>query len=282
MQLTPLRPLCGLIAAALIGSLAQAQSVVFTNFDSAAGSLTLNGNAHFSGSPAVLRLTDSAFSQSGSAFSNTKISLTNNSFSTAFSFQISAPAGISDGDGQGADGLTFTIQTVSNTTGGAGGGIGYQGILKSVAVEFDTYDNGEISGNHVAIDTNGNLNNLFATNIPTRMNNGNVWYSWIDYDNTSHLLEVRISQNSTRPVAALIATTTIDVAAILGSNEAYVGFTSGTGSAYGNHDILSWQFNNSFQPINQVGESVPDATSTVTLFGVAMLSMFGLQLRRRK
>ena len=73
----------------------------------------------------VLRLTNN-LSQSGSAFLTNSINLANQaSFSTKFTFNISNPQGISDGDGQGADGIVFVVQTVANTAGGIGGGIGY-------------------------------------------------------------------------------------------------------------------------------------------------------------
>ena len=76
----------------------------------------------------------------------------NVSFSTVFSFEILSRGGLAGG----ADGLTFTVQTNANNVGGIGGGLGYQGIGNSVAVEFDTYDNGEFGGsNHVGIDVNG-------------------------------------------------------------------------------------------------------------------------------
>jgi hypothetical protein len=272
---------CASLAVGLFASAAHAQSVVYTDFSNSSG-LQLNGSASIATTSdgKVLRLTPANFSQSGSAFSTTQINLTNNSFSTAFSFRITNPfGGIGDQDGLGADGLTFTMQTVSNTSGGAGGGIGYQGIPHSIAIEYDTYDNGEINGNHVGVDTNGALNDLFAFPVSTRLNDGNLWYSWIDYNGTTHDLQVRLSQTSIRPTAAIISTTTLDLASILGQNSAYVGFTSGTGAGFGNHDIVSWQFNNSFRPITTIG--APDSGSTVFLLGLGLLPLM-FRVRRSK
>ncbi|MGB3429471.1 MAG: hypothetical protein WBA53_15000, partial [Burkholderiaceae bacterium] len=60
----------------------------------------------------VLRLTND-LGQSGSAFLTNAINLADQaSFSTFFTFNISNPQGISDGDGQGADGIVFVVQTV--------------------------------------------------------------------------------------------------------------------------------------------------------------------------
>ena len=53
----------------------------------------------------------------------------------------------------GADGIAFVIQPLASDLGGTGGGIGYQGIDPSVAVEFDTWNN-HFSGtalNHAAV-----------------------------------------------------------------------------------------------------------------------------------
>jgi hypothetical protein len=44
------------------------------------------------------------------------------------------------------DGITFALTTYSNNYGSAGMGLGYQGLPQSVAVEFDTYNNGQPIG----------------------------------------------------------------------------------------------------------------------------------------
>jgi hypothetical protein len=54
-------------------------------------------------------------------FSTTTIALTSNaSFSTVFSFEILGHGG----PGDGADGLTFTVQANANNVGSTGGGLG--------------------------------------------------------------------------------------------------------------------------------------------------------------
>lgn len=80
------------------------------------------------------------------------------------------------------------------------------------------------------------------------LNNGQVWYAWIDYNQQSTLLEVRISQTNQRPVQAFLSDD-VDLTYQLNhnqayiDNQAYIGFTSGTGGAlYNNRDILSWEF----------------------------------------
>ena len=106
------------------------------------------------------------------------------------------------------------------------------------------------------------------------MNDGNVWYSWVDYYGVTDNLEIRLSQSSTRPLLALL-TRNVDLSAVLGTTNAYVGFTSGTGSAWGNHDILSWEFRDTFSPIGNVPEP-----ASLALLGVALTGLAAT--RRRK
>jgi hypothetical protein len=264
-----------------IASMSPAATVLnFSDFSSVAG-LQLNGNAAKVGN--VLRVTPSLPGQSGSVFSVTPVALTSQvSFSTYFSFRISNPGGIGDGDGQGADGLVFVVQTNANNVGGAGGGIGYQGLANSVGVEFDTYDNGpsigDPNGNHIAIDTSGNLGSpLGVTALPTNaanlLNNGSIWYAWVDYNGPTDLLEVRLSSASIRPAAA-IASATVDLTTILGSTNAFVGFTSGTGAGYNDHDVLSWDFRDDFSPVTQPPvQGVPDSGSSVVIFGLGLSTL---------
>ena len=74
------------------------------------------------------------------------------------------------------------------------------------------------------------------------MNNGLTHgISWIDYDGTTNLLEVRLNTVNVRPLLANLSYD-FDLGAALGSPNAFVGFGSGTGAAWGNHDILSWEF----------------------------------------
>lgn len=283
--------LIGAVTLASVASLSAATVLSFSDFSSVAG-LQLNGNAAQAGN--VLRVTPSLPSQSGSVFSVTPVALsTQVSFSTYFSFRISTPGGIGDSDGQGADGLVFVVQTNANNVGGAGGGIGYQGLANSVGVEFDTYDNGlgngDPNGNHVAIDTGGNLGSpLAVTALPTNsanlLNNGSIWYAWVDYNGPTDLLEVRLSSTSSRPSTALVSTT-VDLTTVLGSTNAFVGFTSGTGSGYNNHDVLSWEFRNDYSPVSQPpAQGVPDSGSPVVLLssGLIVLAICGRRFAPRK
>ncbi|MFZ5593321.1 MAG: lectin-like domain-containing protein [Pseudomonadota bacterium] len=266
-----------LLAASLgVVGMAQATTITYTDFSSTSG-LTLNGNAAQVGN--VLRVTPANFGQAGSVFSTNPISLASNvSFSTAFQFRFTNAGGACDGLGCGADGLVFVVQTNSNSVGGGGGGIGYQGVPNSVGIEFDTWNNGFIDGNssnHVGIDVGGDVNSVVRAEVTLDdMNNGGIWYSWIDYNGVTDLLEVRLSQTSARPSSAILSLTR-DLAADLGTTNAFVGFTSGTGAAYANHDVLSWTFVDTFNPINRVPEPASLALMGLGFAGLAFV-------RRRK
>jgi hypothetical protein len=260
---------------------ALATVILYNDFSDTTG-LDLNGSAAVVSTVdgQVLRLTPALNDRSGSTFSGVQVNAAD--FSTFFKFRITSPGGILfDGNTEvGADGIVFVVQSVSSSIGGAGGGIGYGGINNSVGVEFDTWHNSALSdpsSNHVGIDTQGNLNHgvgaPYTVNVSPNFDDGEIWYAWIDYDGTD--LEVRLNQTGIRPLDPLLART-IDIPTQLGAvNNAYVGFTSGTGADWGNHDILMWEYRTEFAPIGfSNGSFVPEPSSGLLLIG-------GLFLGRR-
>lgn len=266
--------------ATLLSTVASAAAIQYTDFSSVAG-LTINGNAAQVGN--VLRVTPALNNQAGSAFSTNTVSLAANaSFSTYFQFRFTGAGGFHDGIGPGADGLVFVVQTVGNNVGGLGGGIGYAGITNSVGIEFDTWNNGSIdnnSSNHIGIDVNGDVQSVVLAEVTEAdMNNGGIWNAWVDYNSVTQLLEARLSLSTIRPGAAMISLTR-DLAVDLGTTNAFVGFTSGTGAAFANHDVLTWTLEDSFAPIG--GGQVPEPT-TLVLVGGALAMLAGVSRRRRR
>jgi hypothetical protein len=278
------------VASSSLSLSVRAQSFTFTDFSNPTG-LTLNGNATaptpdaYAGGVKALQLTPALGGQAGSAFSTTPVQLGNSaSFSTAFSFQLSNGGGINDGNSPpnplGADGLVFVLNTQSNSVGSSGQGVGYQGIANSVGIKFDTWQDSagfpqdqDPNGNFVAIYTDGSTlydpsaapgsgpANTYYT-PSTSMKNGDIWYAWIDYNGSTDLLSVSLSDGvDVRPSTAnLSETIDLNASSILGqSPNVFAGFTAGTGGAWDQTDVLNWQFNDNYQPINQVGNGVPDS-----------------------
>lgn len=200
--------------------------------------LNLNGDARIN-RRAIELTRNQRLRQAGSAFYEKPISLLGNgSFRTSFSFRISDRT-------NGAHGLTFTIQNDARGTdalGSIGSGMGFEGMSKAVAVEFDSRRSlvGEITDNHVSIILNSVTNELVQVPANFDLNDRTTYYAWVDFNGNSHSLSVYLSDTETKPIFVL-AETTINLEVEVGQT-AFVGFTAGTGMRKVNrHEILSWQ-----------------------------------------
>jgi hypothetical protein len=203
------------------------------SFGNAAG-WQINGNATIISST-YLRLTPNAGNQAGSAFWKQKVSLPADfSFATYFVSRITP--------GSRADGMTFCIQQATNTAGSSGGGLGYQGIPgKSIGIEYDTYNNGEVgTNNHIALDINGVLHG--TTNVvasPVNLADGANKYNWIEYNGSTQILEVRISNTNIRPTSPTLSVSINLAINFLNNSDVYFGFTAATGGATEEHAVYS-------------------------------------------
>jgi len=151
----------------------------------------------------------------------------------------------------GADGICFVLQNYCLTAGTTGGGIGYAGMPgKSIAVEFDTYQNISGTGNqdnhdpaydHLAIEINGVVDHATPNNLvgPIQMDSlkANVedgnWYDFtIDYDPATAKLEVYFN-------GYLRASLIYDIKTNLFNSDPHVywGFTSSTGGFYNTQQV---------------------------------------------
>ena len=197
----------------------------------------------------LLKLNQNDNWTSGSAFYKDQISLhEDGSFSAYFTFSMKQP--VCSKGGKGADGIAFMLKSkLDSTIGEKGRGIGYGGITPSVAVEFDTFLNGEFTDpndNHVGVNFNGNMTSVATETAPFQLNNGELYHAWVDYDGTKDLLEVRLDTSAQRPIKAVF-TRTLDLPAIIGP-DVYVGFTAATGLCKEIHSIHSFFFNSDLVP----------------------------------
>ena len=250
-----------------------AATAIFTDFSSTDG-LTINANATATTTPdgEVMRLASASPWQSGSVFNS--ITLNAASFSTYFTFRLTNPGGASDGIEKGADGFAFLAQPIRSSLGESGGGLGYQWVSPSVGVEFDTFRNGwDTSSNHLGIAKNGAMSSSQTIAVAPKFDDGKLWYAWIDYNGTT--LEVRANESGERPASALLSYD-LDIPTIIGTSQAYVGFTAGTGMAYANHEIFSWEYRDSYKP---VGTATP-IPETAVLFGAGLLGLTMLKSRK--
>lgn len=279
-----------ILALTTVVAAAPAQSAVvidYNDFLGACGGGTLACVGSADTSTSVLRLTPAATGQAGAGYSNTAITLgAGSTFSTSFQFRLTQAGGIDP-----ADGLTFVLAQGTSGLGGAGGGMGYFGVPNSVAIEFDTFDNGEAGGsNHVGLDTNGSLSSLTVSSPygvsqcdfsggsylgDGCMSNGKLWSAFINYDGTTQKLNVSVQQEG-MALISVISDYTIDIASILGAESAHVGFTAATGSGFENHDILNWKFANDTSIT-----AVPEPAS-LALLSIAGLAALGAGARRRR
>ncbi|MDA8443280.1 MAG: cadherin-like beta sandwich domain-containing protein, partial [Peptococcaceae bacterium] len=237
-------------------------SFKYPDFASNTNLLQINRNAALINGN-TLELTPNKTNQAGSVFYKKEYSLVNDrSFSTYFSFKLSGRGGI----GQ-ADGIVFALQTVSNTAGSLGGGLGFAGLNPAVGVEFDTWHNGENNdptAPHIGLDINGSVKSAATALTPWDIRDGNVYYAWIDYNGPDKTIEVRLNTTPTRPASPVLTYNKLDLESILNQSEVYVGFTGATGGASQEQDILSWYFNNDDTHIDTQTYSYTQTPTTVT------------------
>lgn len=215
-------------------------------------SLTLNGST--SGIPVATNsqmTMNTATNQTSSAWYPT-MQTVGNGFTTQFQFQISA-----DTTGTIADGFAFVIQ--SSTAGTTflaenmgGGYLGYQGLTNSIAVEFDTFQNGwDPNSNHVAIQSNG----MAANSVEHSCCGGSAALSVLNSspgvtlaDGNPHTVKITYDGNMTLLVyidGNLVLTSSsysLSNLGLMAGGNAVVGFTAATGDDSETTVISNWSF----------------------------------------
>ncbi len=139
-------------------------NILFVGFvfiiSSLSAQFQLNGNATQNGANCYT-LTPNLPSQIGTIWSSNLISLDD-------PFDLYVELNLGCVDANGADGMAFVLQPVSTSVGVSGSGMGYQGITPSLAVQFDTYQNGgdgDPAYDHLALLRNGSIDHNSSDNL---------------------------------------------------------------------------------------------------------------------
>ncbi len=198
----------------------------------ASAQYSLNGNAIAVGNDCY-RLTSAQITQAGSVWYNSLIDL-DESFTLYFTLNLG------NRDGNGADGMAFVLQNQNTSIGSVGGGLGFQGISPSFAVEFDTYQNAsDPAYDHIAIQRNGDLNHNGPNNLAgpvqalvgnPNIEDGNDHDLKISWDEVTQTLEVYFD-------CTLRVSYTGNIAQQIfgGNSQVFWGFTAATGALFNEH-----------------------------------------------
>jgi hypothetical protein len=222
-------------------------TTVFTypNFSDITG-LTLNGNAEHLGS--VLLVGPPERNLVGSTYYTAQVNVAQG-FQTTFTLEIKK-----SGNQITADGMSFIVQNSSiNALGTSTGQPGYDGIPNSLAVEFDTFKNLQLSdpnNNHVGIQSCGTAPNSFdhgsscdlglQPTLPITLADGNphtVSISYLPHSGGTGTFSVKID-------GGLVITAGFNLSTLLSlnGNDAWVGFTAGSGQDFEYGEVRSWTY----------------------------------------
>ncbi len=161
-------------------------------------------------------------------------------FESRFRIRISNPGGL----GGGADGFAFLIHGSGTKAIGWGGEyLGYDGIKKGLAIEFDLYKNDYDPDNHHASIHHSNGGALSSDESQSVARNSGIPFL---ADGKVH--EVYVRYKGGLLAASLdgveVVKTSVSLGAITGTPlfpSAYFGISASTGNGYANFDILSWE-----------------------------------------
>lgn len=136
-------------------------SILFTLNISAQLQPTFLGSSYSSGGDCYV-ITSDVQTQLGAVWYQNQIDFNSD-------FEIIFDANFGSNDELGADGMALVMKNNPNLqVGQVGGGLAYQGIMASIAIEFDTYQNserGDPSEDHIALISNGSTDHAASTNL---------------------------------------------------------------------------------------------------------------------
>ena len=223
----------------------------FTSFEAA--DITPYGTAEIA--DGLLYLTRADYWKSAAVFKKYKADITNG-FETTFDFSMSDMGGIRDARSRvGADGIVFVLQDYgsSNIPLSGGVGLGYNGLPRSLVIEFDTYNNGsyenqdDISLNTQGINPNSVDDSRTTIKAKTRpmpvMNDGKIHNVVIRYTKKSEGL-YKLYVFFDKDASPYLTADNINIQQTIGAygTGVFVGLTAATGDSYESHIIYNWSF----------------------------------------
>lgn len=201
----------------------------FTQLD--AQTFVLNGSSTALGGDCY-QLTPDAPGLTSTFFSQNPIDLTQ-------PFNLDATLFFGCKDGNGADGIDFIFATTNTALGVGGGGIGYQGITPSIAVEMDDYQNGNYgdpAADHFAIISMGNVDHTQPTNLAGPNTIPNIEDCMdhcfiVDWNPVTQTLTAVLDDETISYTGDIIANI------FSGNPQVYFGFSAGTGGLSNIHRV---------------------------------------------
>ena len=189
----------------------------------------LNGNASKESCNCYL-LTNAQEWQGGSVWQDTKIDL-NKSFD--FNFNVY----LGNLDESGADGMVFMLQPLSTSLGAQGEGMGFEGVLPSIGISLDTWQNANQNDpdyDHISIQANGVIKHGhdIAGPVPASVISNNIedgrWHILrIKWDATSKTISTYFDD-----VLRLTKQIYLVIAIFNNDPMVYWGFSAATGGSF--------------------------------------------------
>jgi Immunoglobulin I-set domain/Immunoglobulin domain/Legume lectin domain len=230
---------------------------------------TVNNNGVTSGQGVftadnVIEMTDGNGGENTSFFFDVPMYV--GSFNASFTYEDVGSSGVANAT---ADGITFCIQNsaagvnaIGTQAANGGSGVGYSIITNSAALCAELYDNGKDDAPGIAFNTNGLTPvlagaSLYGSVAPVSLISGDPIFFSLSYNGS--VLAVTLTDSN----ADTTFSTSYDVgpmAAIVGSDTAYIGFTAATGGVSSVQTIAGF----SYTPIPQLSAAVSGSTVTIS------------------
>lgn len=188
-----------------------------------------------------------------------------------YDFEMTFQLNYGPKDNIGADGMAFVIQPNNTALGNAGSGMGYEGILPSIAVEYDTWMNFDPEYDHIAVHKNrtGVWDSPVAGPVPASATSENIedgeWHSTrIIWDASNFTLSIYFDE-----VLRLTYTEDIVTTVFSGNPAVYWGFTAATGAfcnlqQFCATSLTFTEFGVNVSKTNASCNGADDGTATVT------------------